>query len=390
MPTHFVYFIFLIFTGAAVLATIALFTRQSVLVAYILLGMALGPYGLKLLPDIALARQIGDVGIIFLLFLLGLDLSPTELFHKFRSTILITVVSTAAFTAIGFMVSYLFGFSWWEALLIGVAFSFSSTIIGIKLLPTTVLHHQHIGDLMISVLLLQDLLAIAMLILVHGAHMTGSRLIDMSLAVITLPALLAFAFFLQHYVINKLFQRFDQVREYIFLLAIGWCLGFSELARLIGLPAEIGAFIAGVAIAEGPIAVYIAESLKPLRDFCLVMFFFAVGASFDLQALPQIWIPAIILAILLMVAKPLVYRFLFQRGGETKSVATEVGMRLNQTSEFSLLLAYLAVGATPVIMSDKANYLIQTVTLITFMVSSYLVVLYYPTPGAFTEKLRRD
>jgi Kef-type K+ transport system membrane component KefB len=84
--TQFIYFIFLIFTGAAVLATLALFTRQSLLVAYILLGILLGPFGLKLLPDIALARQIGDVGIIFLLFLLGLDLNPTELYQKFQNT----------------------------------------------------------------------------------------------------------------------------------------------------------------------------------------------------------------------------------------------------------------------------------------------------------------
>jgi Kef-type K+ transport system membrane component KefB len=186
-----------------------------------------------------------------------------------------------------------------------------------------------------------------------------------------------------------LFRRFDQVREYIFLLAIGWCLGFAELARLIGLPAEIGAFLAGVSIAEGPIAIYIAESLKPLRDFCLVMFFFAVGASFDLQYLPQIWLPALMLAGLLLIAKPFVFSFLFQRAGEIKSVANEVGIRLGQNSEFSLLLAYLAVGTIPV-MSNKANYLIQAATLITFIISSYLVVLRYPTPVAFSEKMRRD
>jgi Kef-type K+ transport system membrane component KefB len=388
--TQFIYFIFLIFTGAAVLATLALFTRQSLLVAYILLGILLGPFGLKLLPDIALARQIGDVGIIFLLFLLGLDLNPTELYQKFQNTFLITLISSIVFIIIGFGISYLFGFTWIECLFIGAAFAFSSTIIGIKLLPTTVLHHQHIGDLMISVLLLQDLFAIAMLILVHGAHMTGSRLVDISLAIVTLPVLLALAFLLQHYFINKLFRRFDAVREYVFLLAIGWCLCFAELARVIGLPAEIGAFIAGVAIAEGPIAIYIGESLKPLRDFCLVMFFFAIGASFDLQYLPQIWLPALLLAAILLIVKPYTFNWLFQRAGETKSTAMEVGLRLGQNSEFSLLLAYLAAEAAPAMMTEKTNYLIQAATLITFVVSSYVVVLRYNTPVAFSDKLRRD
>ena len=389
--SSFVFSIFVIFTGAAILATLALYTRQSVLVAYMLLGMALGPSGLKLVPDINLAREIGDVGIIFLLFLLGLDLNPKDLIHTLRNTTIVTLVSSGLFAVVGFIVGYLFGFNFTECLLIGAALMFSSTIIGLKLLPTTALHHQPIGETMISILLLQDILAILVLIAIHGANMTGNKVLDLSLTVVTLPALLGLAFFLQHYVIARLLARFNRIKEYIFLLALGWCMGLAELAKYFGLSAEIGAFLAGVSIAEGPIALYIAQSLKPLRDFCLVMFFFAIGASFDLNYLPQIIIPALILAAVVLGVKPSLFAALLRfTGNRDNKSALEVGIRLGQTSEFSLLLAYLAAESTNALIGPKANYLIQATTLITFFVSSYVVVWRYPTPVAFSEKLRRD
>lgn len=386
----FVYSIFLIFTGAAILATLALYTRQSLLVAYILLGMVLGPSGFKLLPQTGLAQEVGDTGIIFLLFLLGLDLNPRDLLHTLSKTTLVTLISCLVFAAIGFVVGCLLNFSVTESLMIGAALMFSSTIIGLKLLPTTTLHHQPIGELMISVLLMQDLIAIVLLIFVHGTSITGSKLIDLGLAAITLPLFVIFAFILQRYVIAKLFARFDKIKEYIFLLALGWCIGLAELARVLGLSAEIGAFLAGVSIAVGPIALYIADSLKPLRDFCLVMFFFAIGASFNLRYLPEVFLPALLLAGLVVSVKPTLFAYLLRLTKTSKEAAKEVGWRLGQASEFSLLLAYLAAAAPQSLIGDKANYLIQATTIMTFVVSSYLVVFRYPTPIGFTDRLRRD
>jgi Kef-type K+ transport system membrane component KefB len=390
MDHSFVFSTFIIFTGAAVLATIALYTRQSLLVAYILLGVILGPSGLKLVPNITVARGFGDVGIIFLLFLVGLDLTPQEFYRSLRKTALVTLVFSALFTTIGFAVGYFFGFAFLESLLIGASLIFSSTIIGLKLLPTMALHHKPIGETMISVLLLQDLLAIGMLLIVHGAHLTGSKWVDLGLTFITFPFILGFAFVVQHYFISKLFVRFDRVKEYLFLVALGWCLGLAELSHSLGLSAEIGAFLAGVSIAEGPIAAFIADNLKPLRDFCLTMFFFAIGASFDLHYLSAVILPALLLAGLVLVIKPWLFSVLLRWSGEKKSIAREVGVRLGQASEFSLLIAYLAAEATPALISAKANYLIQAATILTFVGSSYWVVLRYPTPLALNDKLRVD
>ncbi|MDQ2993670.1 MAG: cation:proton antiporter [Pseudomonadota bacterium] len=383
-----VFSVFLIFTGAAVLSTVALFTRQSLLVAYMLLGVILGPWGLSWVGDPEVVQKVGEVGIVFLMFLLGLHLQPQNLIHMFKKTIWVAVVSSVVFAAIGYGVAHQFGYNATECLLIGVAMMFSSTIIGLKLLPTTILHHQHTGEVMISVLLMQDLIAIVAMLMVHGASMGGLNWQDLTQVVLALPGLMLFAFLVEKFILLKLFSRFDRVREYMFLLSISWCLGMAELANLVGLSYEVGAFIAGVSIAASPIALYIAESLKPLRDFFLVMFFFSVGASFNLDYLHLVYIPALILSVLLLVVKPLAYRVLLRSVSETTNVAWEVGVRLGQCSEFSLLVGFLAL--TSELIGQSASSLIQATTMLTFVVSSYYVVMRYPTPMGTTDKLRRD
>jgi Kef-type K+ transport system membrane component KefB len=160
-----IFSIFLIFTGAAIFAAIALFARQSLLVAYILLGGLAGPWGFKLVHEPSTIQQIGHIRIIFLLFLLGLNLQPAQLVRMLREAVLVTVVSSPAFAATGTLIGLGFGFSLRESLIIGSVMMFSSTIIGLKLLPTTALHHRHVGQVMISILLLQDIFAIAILVL---------------------------------------------------------------------------------------------------------------------------------------------------------------------------------------------------------------------------------
>lgn len=380
--------IFLIFTGTAILSTAALFTRQSLLVAYIALGGVFGPWGLKLVNNSLVIREAGDIGIIFLLFLLGLHLQPQNLFHSLRKMSLLSVISSLIFFAIGYITSYLFGFTHTESTMIGVAAMFSSTIIGIKLLPTTTLHHQHSGELVISILLLQDIIAIAAIFGVEAFTERSASLAHLSLIFSAFPVLFVVAYVFQRFVITKLLERFDQIHEYIFILSIGWCLFMAELSHAFGLSEEIGAFIAGVALASNPIAFYIAESLKPLRDFFLVIFFFTIGASFNMDYLWRVITPACTLAGLMLILKPTVFKWLLVRSGEVESVSWEIGVRLGQMSEFSLLLTYVAIESH--LLSDTAAYMLEAAVILTFIVSCYWTVMWYPTPLASTEQLRRD
>lgn len=388
MDQSIVFSVFLIFTGAAVLATLALYARQSMLVAYILLGMAIGPYALGLVKDVALLQDLSHVGVVFLLFLLGLNLHPQDLWHLFRKATVVTLASSALFASLGFITGWLFDYSTMECLIIGAAMMFSSTIIGLKLLPATVLHHQHTGEIIISVLLLQDLIAILVLLVLHG---TGSSMEGWQQGLVfglSLPGLLIFAFTFSRFVLTRLLTRFDTIQEYVFLLAIGWCLGLAELSETLGLSPEIGAFIAGIALATEPISRFIAEALKPLRDFFLIVFFFSLGAAFDVSSVQAVWIPAILLAAISLLIKPVIFKQLWIREGESRKLSAEVGVRLGQISEFSLLIALLA--AESAVISQQVSYLIQLATLLTFIASSYFIVMHYPTPIAVTDRLRRD
>lgn len=380
--------IFLIFTGAALLATLALYSRQTILVAYILLGVLLGPSGLSLVGDPEILQQIAGVGIIFLLYLLGLDLLPQQLWTMLGEALAATLWSSALFWSIGFALALAFQLPLPDAALVGAAAMFSSTIIGVKLMPTTALHHRHTGQMVISVLLLQDLLAIIVLLLLQGYDSGGGFTPAFGRPLATLPLLIGVAWVLERYLVVRLITRFDQIHEYIFLLAIAWCLGMAELAAFMGLSHEIGAFVAGVVLASSPIALFITEKLKPLRDFFLVLFFFSVGAMFNLNVLREIAPPAIALAAVLLVVKPLAFRALFVRAGEKRAISLEVGVRLGQISEFSLLIALLALERG--VIAAVTWHLIQLATLLTFIVSSGIIVSRYPTPIAASDRLRRD
>lgn len=384
----FVYTVFLVFTGAAVVATLALAARQSLLIAYILLGVAFGPSVLGLVSDPELIRSISEFGIVFLLFLLGLNLQPQELLRMVAKTTKVALLSSVVFFTAGFGIAQAFGFSLIEALLVGGAATFSSTIIGLKLLPTTILHHQRTGEVIISILLLQDLLAIVLLLVVQGGAADGLPLVDILRLLIALPLLILFAWIFERQVLIRLIRRFDKIQEYIFLMSIGWCLGMAELATVLGLSAAIGAFIAGIVLATSPIALFIAESLKPLRDFFLVLFFFSLGAGFELGVIDELLLPAVLLAGVLLVIKPPIFKYLLVKTGESAERSREVGFRLGQMSEFSLLLAVLAFEEQ--VIGREASYLIQLATLITFLVSSFVVVRRFPTPIAANDSLRQD
>lgn len=388
MEVHIFDSFFLIFCGAAVLASIALYTRQPLLVAYIALGVVLGPHALKVVGDVALISDMSHIGIIFLLFLLGLDMQPRSLLAVLKQVTTVGIISSLIFASVGFIFGQIIGLTTMESTVFAMAAMFSSTIIGIKLLPTTALHHKHSGELMVGLLLFQDFIAILCLLVLISFEGTQSAPLQFLKAIIALPMLAIAAYFFVRFVLLKLIQKFDRFQEYIFLLAIGWCLGLAFLAKYCNLSAEIGAFIAGITLATSPISQFIAINLKPLRDFFLILFFFALGAQLNLPLLPSVAIFAAGFAMLVLVIKPATFYLLLRRQSERKSLAWDIGFRLGQISEFSVLIVFVAVSNS--LISDKAALIIQTSAIATFVISSYIVIFNFPNPIAVSDKLRRD
>ncbi len=377
----------LIFAGAAIFATAFLYLKQPVILAYIGFGIVAGPWGLGLIKEPGHIVELSHIGVILLLYLLGINLKPDRLYHLFSKTAVVTLLTSLVFLVMTAAAAMAFGFGFIESIIIGAALMFSSTIISLKLIPTTALHHRHTGEMMISVLLMQDVIAILLIVLLTGGQgdNVGSAIAMLFVKLIVLAVV---AYGLVRYVINNLFLRFDIIQEYTFLLALGWGMLGAGVAQAIGLSYEMGAFVAGVAFASSPVSMVIAEHLKPLRDFFLILFFFSIGAQFNFLVTQQVLLAGIVISIMIVLVKPFVFKQGFQLIGEDKKFSAELGARLGQGSEFSLLVSYsaLAIG----LIDLRASYLIQMVVIITFVLSTYWVVYRYRTPISSTEKNRMD
>ena len=387
MLDHIILQFALIFTGAALFATLFLYLRQPIILAYIVLGIVVGPKGLGLIDDAEQIERLAHIGIILLLFLIGLNFQPAKFVGLLGRVGIVTLTTCFIFMLLSLTAASALGFPFIDSLIIGAALMFSSTIVSLKLIPTTKLHHHHVGELMISVLLLQDVIAIVLIVLVTEGGMDDIT-ISVALLLLKLAVLSVMSFVIVRFVITNLFLKFDVIKEHTFVMALGWGLFVAGAAEMLGLSFEMGAFIAGISLATVPIALVIAEELKPLRDFFLILFFFSIGAEFDLVVSQELIVPGLIITALLMVAKPVIFNWGFKAIGEKPQNSAELGIRLGQASEFSLLIAFSALASG--LIEERSSSLIQLVVVLTFVASTYWVVSSYPTPISYKSSQRKD
>lgn len=376
-----------IIVGAAALGTLFLYAKQPIVIAYIAIGIAVGPNGFALIDRTDHIEEISQFGVMLLLFILGLNLRPTKLIKLFQKTSLLTLGTALLFFAVSFLCALALGFDKTSALLLGAAMMFSSTVVSLKLIPTTTLHHKRTGELMTSVLLLQDMLAIVVISFIAGDK---SDSIFTTLAMLSgkLGLLCLLSFVGVRFVMVPLLNRFDVVQEYTFVATLAWCLLWAESAEMLGLSYEMGAFIAGLSIASSTISLVISERLKPLREFFLILFFFTVGSRLNLDIEPKLLLAAVAFGVFLVLFKAFAFRVAFALSGEPTGLCRELAVRLGQSSEFSLLVAAAALSIEA--LSDQEVMIIQITTIVTFIISTYWVVLKYPTPISGKASLRQD
>ncbi|MDD3374329.1 MAG: cation:proton antiporter [Candidatus Omnitrophica bacterium] len=384
----FIFDLSVVLVGTGILSILAVLLRQPIIVGYILCGVILGPWGLGLIKEVNFIQAISHLGITLLLFLAGLCLHPQHLFKLFKRTGVVTITNCALSFLIAFLFSFFMRFSFTDSVWIGIALMFSSTILTVKLLPTTKLHQERIGAVCISILIFQDLIAVGALAFLRGTYNQSLAIENTGWLLFKLVLLIAAAFLFERFALRKTLKKIDHLHEAIFITGLAWCFGVAAISNRMGLFYETGAFFAGVALAQHPIARFIADKLRPLRDFFLVLFFFALGAEFNLSIISKLFIPAFILAFVFIISKPYIFKRMLMLSGEQKSFATEAGIRLGQLSEFSLLVSLLALSIHHI--SIEASQFIQLVTIITFVVSSYYVVYRYKTPIGTTQKMFKD
>jgi Kef-type K+ transport system membrane component KefB len=383
---HFLLDIGIVIVLSAVLSWVAFFTRQPIIIAYIVCGVIAGPWGLSLVKNIEFVNAVSRIGITLLLFLAGIVLHPQRLIGLFRKTMLVALGSSLLMLILTMVFALAWGFGVTESLFIGLALMFSSTILVVKLLPTTTLHQQHMGSVCIGILIIEDLIAVLLLMFLNRTQ--AGSLLQVLLVPIKGIGLIAFALLFEQFVLRKVMARIDEFHEVLYLSALAWCLGMALLAHLAGFGHEVGAFVAGVALARSPLSLFFSEGLKFLRDFFLVLFFFVLGARIDLLVMQKMIIPAAILGILFITVKPWVMKLLFKTTGEDAPFSKEAAWRLGQASEFSLIIAVFALEAGKV--GQNASQLIQMATIITMIISSYIVVFRFPTPLGMRKQLKQD
>jgi len=384
----FIFDLSIVLIGAALLSILAVLLKQPIIIAYIVCGAIIGPWGMGWVKNAEFLEVISHVGITLLLFLAGLCLHPQKLLGLFKRTSLVTLANCVASFGLAFLIAYLFKFTMLESVCIGLALMFSSTILVVKLLPTTRLHHERMGAICISVLIMEDILAIIVLAFVRSLDPTKNIGLEFGYIIIKLAVFITVIVLFEQFVLRKILARVDRWHEALFVMGLAWCFGIASVSNEMGLFYETGAFFAGVALARHKISFFISESLKPLRDFFLVLFFFTLGAKLDFLVMKDILLPAGILAVLFLAFKPLLFNVFFRIVGEERSFSKEAGFRLGQLSEFSLLIAFLAFELGHI--STSASQLIQLVTILSIIVSSYIVVYSYPTPIGTSDKLISD
>jgi Kef-type K+ transport system membrane component KefB/voltage-gated potassium channel Kch len=355
----------------AVVSIIMKVLRQPLILGYILAGLLVGPSIFNLIHSEELFQTFSALGIALLLFIIGLGMNVAELRKLGKVVPLIAAASFSAITLLGFASSSLMGFDTTEALIIGLAMFFSSTIIIIKILSDKREQNRLHGQIAIGVILVEDIIATFALLFIVAGKDGQFNIEQVAFLLVKGLALLAFLALCSTKILPRVSKYMAGTQELLFLFAIAWGFGIATLFELAGFSIEVGALFAGVALAASPYVQEIASRLKPLRDFFVVLFFITLGQSMSLDSIATGLIPALILSAIVIIGKPLIITSTMGLLGYTKRVSFKTGINLSQISEFSIILVVLAVS-TGMARPELAS-IITLVAVITIAISTYLM-----------------
>jgi len=357
---------------ATIFGYIARLLKQPLIIAYITAGIVVSLLGLARFSEEVTLHVFSQIGIALLLFLVGLELKISELRQVGKAAILTGVGEILTILVLGFALVSLTGIATQGAFFVALALTFSSTIIIVKLL----LERQEInslhGRILVGVLLVEDFAAIIALMLLSGyANGLGPSFSNILMIFVKGAGLFALAYILNRTVLPELFKRLASSQELLFISALTWCFIFASASVLMGFSIEMGAFVAGVALASSPYQVAIAAKIHPLRDFFVVIFFLVLGLSLDLRNIESIWPMALVFSSFVLIVKPIVIITILGVLGFRKRTAFLAGITIPQISEFSLIL--LAAARQLAIVDEQVVSMMTLTAIITIAVSSYLV-----------------
>ncbi len=381
MP-HNVFFDISILLGITVtVACVVRLLRQPMLIAYIIAGIIAGPLFLDLIKSSDTTfSTFAQFGVILLLFMVGLSLNMSHLKVIGKTSVIVGLTQVIGTAGIGILISQLLGFSITSSVYLGIALTFSSTIVIVKLLhdkkDTETVYGRHILGLMI----VQDVIAILIMIAltsVGDAHAELGK--NIGLLALKGLALLAFVYLMSKYALSWILDRVARSAEFLFIFTLSWCFWLASILHFAGFSLEIGAIIAGLTLGSSKYQSEIASRVKPLRDFFIVVFFIILGTQMVVSDVTRVLVPGIIFSLFILFGNPFILYFAFRFRKFTRRNSFLAAVTAAQVSEFGfiLLLAGIQLG----LIESGVVQVFTIVALTTIFVSSYMIT--------YSEKLYR-
>ncbi|MBR9702391.1 sodium:proton exchanger [Candidatus Pacearchaeota archaeon] len=361
---------------AFIVSYIARAFNQPIIIGYIVAGIAVAFMIESGSVQIDASKEIigifSQFGIAFLLFIVGLHLNPKVIKEIGMSSLFIGLGQIILTFAAGFLVSLkLLGLDPIASAYVGIAIAFSSTIITMKLLSDKRQLDSLFGKISIGILIIQDLVAVAVLMVISSMSTGGSLTSFATKSLVGGGSMIVLLFLFGFFILPRLTRNIARSQELLFLFSICWCFVIAAAFSYLGFSIEIGALLAGVVLSISPYSVEISSRIRPLRDFFLIIFFIILGLNIQVSDISSIVTNALILSVVVLIFKPLVLMGLMALFGYTKRTNFQVGTTLAQISEFSLIVLVLGVSMghiTAEVLSTLAMTLVLTIILSTYLI----------------------
>ncbi|RAL25299.1 portal protein [Lujinxingia litoralis] len=350
--------------------------RIPSIVAYIIAGLMLGPI-LGLIEVTHSVELIGEVGIALLLFVVGLELSLDHIRDVGKVAVVAGVTQVAVSVAGGFGLSFLLGYGSLEALMLGIAVTFSSTVVVVKLVDQRGELDALYGRIAVGILLVQDIVVVLSLTVLAGASEGGGELAvgqllgSIGFALGGTALLMIAALAASRWLLPRPMGWAARSAETLFMWSLGWFFVFVLVSYVLGLSLEIGAFLAGLSLAQLPYSEELKRRVHPLMSFFVAIFFVTLGLQVDLSSARQGLVVAAVLSVFVMVGKFLVFMVMVSRQGYGERTTFKTAISLAQISEFGFIFAAMALSAG--MIGKEVLSIVAVVGLATIAISSFLI-----------------
>jgi Kef-type K+ transport system membrane component KefB len=361
----------LVLLVCVLLGALAIAVRLPLLVGLLIAGVLVGPDVLGLVSSSSEIELLGEIGIALLLFVVGLKLDP-RLVRKLGPVVLVAgTLQVAATAALAFAIARSFATPVVPSLYLAAGMAFSSTVVVIKLLADRGQIEQLQGRLALGILIVQDIVVIGLMVVLASIdpESTASAVEQLGLVALRGVALFVAIALLARFVLPRVVHVLARRGELLVLAAVTWAVALASVAHLLGFSEEVGAFLAGVALASSDYREAISGRLTTLRDFLLVFFFIDLGTQLRFEGADDVALIAA-LSLFVLLGKPVLIAVISTLLGFQAGVAVRAGLTLAQISEFSLILAALGVSLGH--LDGRNAGVVTAVALITITLSTFL------------------